>query len=134
MRCVFLLPLLVFPLLTGCDYLLAEPISKRWISYGAVGLEVTKTADRYGGRLYWLSKDGERFRDPFSGGLFDDQNNMLLFPLALRRGGSVQELREGDSKYVEIEMDFDSDELVGKWRTGTNPPDLIRTFTPYEGD
>ncbi len=132
MRCCILVLLLVFPALTSCDYVWAEPVTKRWISYGNVGLEVTKRADRYGGKLYWLSKDGERFLDAFSGGLFDDQTGTLVFPLALKLGGSLKKLREGDSEYAEIEMNFDSDELVGKWRTGTNAPFDVRTFYPYE--
>ena len=71
----------VFSALTGCDYVRAEPVTKRWISYGTVGLEVTKRADRYGGKLYWLSKNGEEFRDAFCSGLFDDQAGTLVFPL-----------------------------------------------------
>lgn len=135
MRCfLFILLAVVFSTLVGCDYVRAEPVTKRWISYGSVGLEVTKRADRYGGMLYWLSKDGERFRDAFCNGLFDDQAGTLVFPLALKRGGSLKKLREGNAQYVEIEMNFDSDELVGKWRTGTNPPDHVRTFYPYEGE
>ena len=132
--CVLILALLVFPGLTSCDYVFAEPVTKRWISYGNIGVEITKRADRYSGKLHWLSTDGQRFRhrSAFSNGLFDDQKGTLVFDLALKRGSSLKALREGDAQYVEIEIDFDSDELVGKWRKGTNPPFDVHSFYPYE--
>lgn len=134
--CILILILLVLTGLTGCSDVFAEPVKTKWISYGNVGLEVTQRGSRYGGMLHWLTSDGQRFRarSAFSGGLFDDKNNTLVFPLDLKLGGNLKALREGDDQYVEIEMNLDSGELVGKWRTGTNPPFAVHSFYPYEGE
>ena len=63
MRCclVLILPLLVVSALTSCDFVIAVPVTKKWISYGNVGLRVTQRGDRYGGKLFWLRKDGSPF-------------------------------------------------------------------------
>ena len=132
MRCYVLFLLLVFPALTSCDFVLAEPVTKRWISYGKIGVQVTQRSSVYGGKLYWLSKDGNRFRDALCNGIFDAKNNTLVFPLALKRGGNLKALREGNDQYVEIEINFDSEVLVGKWRKGTNRPFDTATFRPYQ--
>ncbi len=134
MRCyLLLLPLLMFPFLSGCEYLWAEPVVKRWICHGNVGIELTQRGNVYGGKLYALTKDGRRFTQSICRGLHDRNTNTILFPLNLWRGATIEKIRDGsDGPYVEVELDFDGDELVGKWRTALNPPDFERTFSPYE--
>lgn len=136
-RYLFLLtPFLLAPLLSSCEFALAEPpVVKRWIStLGGVGLELTRRGERFSGKVYWLTRDGERYRDLLSNGLHDREKNTMVFPLQLRRGGSIKKLRKGTQQYVEFDLlQFDRDVLVGVWRTGSNPPEYDHTFFPYEG-
>ena len=67
----------------------------------------------------------------FAGSVLDDQGNPIV-GARVSIGGILKALREGDDEYVEIEMNLDNGELVGKWRTGTNPPFDVHSFYPYE--
>ena len=130
MRCClfFLILFLMLPFVSSCDFVTAGPaVAKRWIStHGGVGIELKKQGNRFSGKMYWPTRDGQRFSDFLTYGLYDKENDTIVFPLAVRRGTTFKKLRAASSKYVEVELNFDGEELVGEWRTGSEPPESVR--------
>ena len=133
---VVLMSLLMLPCVSSCDLFVPEgpPVVTMWISdIGGIGLEMKQRGNRFSGKAFWLSEDGERFTQFFCHGLFDRHNKTMLFPLEFKRAKSIKTLREGSSPYVEFELDLDREYIVGKWRTGEESPEYERDFYPYEG-
>ena len=131
-----LLSLLLLPVVSGCEFVLAQDaVVTNWISKGGgAGIEVTQKGSSYEGRMFWLSNEGKRFTQVLCLGLHDRENNQLIFSLEYARGISVGMLREGRSQYVEFDLsELGGKRLIGKWRIGTRPPKYKRKFYPYSG-